>query len=177
MKHLFLERVDKLDLPNVTLICVDCIKQQSAINAINSCHHLCNFGNTNFLTNHPYDNYFGFNKQHIEIIGIDPFEGREGYSKFCLLNMHEYIDTPFALICQWDGFVTNHLAWNDFFYDYDYISSLFNPIKNKPLDVGNGGLSLRSNKLLDILPKLIIDSFIIPKTWLYVVSIETFFRK
>ena len=78
----------------------------------------------------------------------------QDYNLFCLRGLWPYIKTEFALIIQYDGIAANRSAWNDEFYDYDYIGApwpdRFSWIK--PTEkVGNGGFSLRSAKLLDAL--------------------------
>jgi hypothetical protein len=78
----------------------------------------------------------------------------EDYNLFCLKCLAPFIKTEFALIIQYDGIAANRAAWNDDFYNYDYIGApwpdRFSWIK--PTEkVGNGGFSLRSAKLLDAL--------------------------
>lgn len=48
---------------------------------------------------------------------------------------------------QWDGFVRDGTAWSDEFLDYDYIGAPW-PQYHDHMNVGNGGFSLRSRKLL-----------------------------
>jgi len=59
----------------------------------------------------------------------------------------KYVDTPYALIFQYDGFILNHDAWDDQFLDYDYIGGPWAHLGS--LEVGNGGFSLRSRRLID----------------------------
>jgi hypothetical protein len=63
--------------------------------------------------------------------------------------MHKYVDTSHALIVQYDGYVLNGAAWSDEFLKYDYIGALFNPAGI----VGNGGFSLRSKRLMEIVAR------------------------
>jgi len=55
--------------------------------------------------------------------------------------------TQHCLIVQWDGFVLDPEAWDPVFLEYDYIGAPW-PQFTDGRDVGNGGFSLRSHKLL-----------------------------
>ena len=75
------------------------------------------------------------------------------YSKICILILTNYIDSDYCLIFQDDGFIVNPDLWSDKFYDYDYIGAPWPLYLNWPTEgnqVGNGGFSLRSKKLLDL---------------------------
>jgi hypothetical protein len=78
----------------------------------------------------------------------------KAYSHFMLKELDQYIHTEFALIIQYDGMAVRKEFWNDDFYKYDYIGApwptRFNWIQNDER-VGNGGFSLRSKKLLEVL--------------------------
>jgi hypothetical protein len=59
------------------------------------------------------------------------------------------VQTSHVLIIQHDGFILNPYAWDDEFLQYDYIGAPW--CYDDGLNVGNGGFSLRSKRLLDIL--------------------------
>lgn len=90
-------------------------------------------------------------------IKIDPISIRE-YNRMVLKELHNFIDTEHFLIVQYDGIPTNPENWTDKFLEYDYIGA---PWPWLPTDhnVGNGGFSLRSKKLLENLarPEIIFD--------------------
>jgi hypothetical protein len=50
-------------------------------------------------------------------------------------------------VIQWDGFVINSANWLPEFLDYDYVGAVW-PWQPPGYQVGNGGFSLRSRKLL-----------------------------
>ncbi len=77
---------------------------------------------------------------------------KEAYSKFILKELYKYIDTPYALIVQHDGYVRNPEAWLNEFLEYDYIGATWWYKDGK--NVGNGGFSLRSKKLLELCANL-----------------------
>lgn len=86
---------------------------------------------------------------------IPKLNGLGAYSKFCIRDMTKYVNTPFALVCQSDGYVLNGEAWTDGFLNWDYIGAPFNPSGV----VGNGGFSLRSKRLMDYLACTSWDDF------------------
>lgn len=139
----------KPNLDKVTLICVDCHNYGGAVAAIRKSMLQCDFAAVKFLT----DKEFDF--EGIEVINIPPIRSKEEYSKFLIKELYKYFDTDFVLVIQHDGYVLNGKSWQDKFYDYSYIGSpwLYNDGKN----VGNGGFSLRSKKLQEVLAK---DDFI-----------------
>lgn len=74
------------------------------------------------------------------------------YSPYMVHVLPEYIDTDFAITVQWDGFGFNAGKWTDDFLDYDYIGGPWDELYDTAKDgrVGNGGLSLRSRKWLEL---------------------------
>jgi hypothetical protein len=76
------------------------------------------------------------------------------YSRFCLYNLTDWVNSEFCLIFQDDGFILNPNLWNDSFYEYDYIGSpwpLYMGWPEEGKQVGNGGFSLRSFRLQTII--------------------------
>lgn len=102
--------------------------------------------------------------RHYDIIGYKNYK-LENYSKFMIENLNSFIETDFVLLTQYDGMATNNKFWDDSYYEYDYIGAPFHahlkvmgPVfyeydlpKFKKWVTGNGGFSLRSKKLLNIL--------------------------
>lgn len=81
-------------------------------------------------------------------IPIQPMRGTADYNELCLKHLWPFIDTEHYLIVQYDGFAVNKDAWDDRFLDYDYIGAPW-PWEREPTNVGNGGFSLRTKKLVD----------------------------
>lgn len=80
----------------------------------------------------------------------DPIvHSKEQYSHFCIKKLNDYFDTEHVLVIQADGFVLNSSAWNESWLQYDYIGATWWYKDN--MNVGNGGFSLRSKKLQEIL--------------------------
>lgn len=141
----------KPKLSNVTLCAIDCKNYGEAISAIKKSQYQCDFAKTLFLTDiKAYNPNLPF-----EIVKIDKIGSKEEYSRFVIKELGKYIDTGFVLLIQHDGYVLNGESWDDEFLEYDYVGApwLYTDGKN----VGNGGFSLRSKKLLKALSE---DDFI-----------------
>lgn len=83
-------------------------------------------------------------------VEIPPLRSLDDYSSFCLTALPHQIETDFALIVQWDGFVVDPARWHPSFLKYDYIGAVWGGA-DRNQRVGNGGFSLRSKRLLDAL--------------------------
>jgi hypothetical protein len=83
----------------------------------------------------------------VEVLDIGPIASSAAYSHFVLRKLPGHVLTPFVLITQWDGFVIDAAAWTDAFLDCDYIGAVW-PEQAAECSVGNGGFSLRSQRLL-----------------------------
>jgi len=62
------------------------------------------------------------------------------------------VKTDHVLIFQYDGFILNPSAWTDEFLRYDYVGAPWHG-PGSPQVGGNGGFSLRSKRLLDLIGK------------------------
>ena len=119
-----------MQLPDITVVCIDSKQPELAKAAMKRCTDAIKFGAEVFI-DYPQIN------------------SRQAYSKFVLRELHKLVYTKFCLIVQWDGWVIHPEAWNDQFYNYDYIGAVWywHP---EGYRVGNGGFSLRSRKLLEL---------------------------
>jgi hypothetical protein len=70
------------------------------------------------------------------------------YSEIVLKQLWPFIQTEHVLIVQWDGMAVNADMWSDEFLKYDYIGSIW-PWPQQGINMGNGGFSLRSRRLID----------------------------
>jgi hypothetical protein len=139
----------KPNLDRITLICVDCSRHAEALAAIRKSMAECDFSAVKFLSDRQF--YF----EGIESVIIPKISSKEEYSEFVIKRLNQYFDTEFVLLIQHDGYVLNGKSWLPEFLNCDYIGApwLYSDGKN----VGNGGFSLRSKKLQDILAS---DDFI-----------------
>ncbi|BEV01856.1 DUF5672 family protein [Novosphingobium olei] len=83
----------------------------------------------------------------IERIAIGPLRSAASYSRFVVRDLADWIDTSHCMIVQWDGFVLNPAAWDPRFLECDYIGAPW-PQFGDGHDVGNGGFSIRSRRLM-----------------------------
>lgn len=125
----------KLQLPSVTLMCIDCIDAVRAQRVLERCKEKADFGAIKLLTSLSTD------YPHTEIM---PLNSLVAYSIFMLTRVHEYIDTPHVLIVQRDGFILNPGSFDVRWLELDYIGPLFVQYDK----VGSGGFSLRTKKLM-----------------------------
>lgn len=128
-------------LQNVALFGLDCVEINRLIQAAEICLKDFEFSKVKLLTS--------LESKNPHIVKIDPVNSIEAYNDFMIKKMNNYIDTDFVLVIQYDGFILNPDAWTDDFLSYDYIGAPW--WDEGKFIVGNGGFSLRSKKLLEIL--------------------------
>lgn len=137
----FMKEVGKINLPNVTLVGADCVHIERLVVAANICERQIKFGDVKLFTSLPT-----YAEDRIE--KIDPIKSKEAYSWFVMKDLPKHIKTSHMLIIQYDGYILNPAAWRDEWLEYDYIGA---PWEWYPENqVGNGGFSLRSKRLMDI---------------------------
>lgn len=133
----------KLQLPRVSLVAVDTLSPGLAARALRRCLDHCDFADAVLLTDRAVDAPCR--------VGLIPrLPDRRAYSHFIVKQLVSAVRADFVLIAQWDGHVVDPGAWRDEFLDHDYIGARW-PWFDDGKRVGNGGFSLRSRKLLEIL--------------------------
>ncbi len=134
----------KKDLPTVTLLGVDCYNLERSKIAMDICQKHFSFGAVKLLSSIPDDDP--------RVVPIPPMiKSTEDFSYFAIKEMWKYIDTEHVLFFQHDGFILNPAAWDDEFLKYDHIGAPWYHMGN--IHVGNGGLSIRSKRLFDLIGK------------------------
>ena len=83
----------------------------------------------------------------IRVVEIERLNSSAAYSEFLLAQLASHVRTSHCLIVQWDGHVIDAARWRPEFLDYDYIGARW-PQFADGRDVGNGGFSLRSHRLM-----------------------------
>jgi hypothetical protein len=84
----------------------------------------------------------------VRIIDDVPIQSMKEYSRWVCTELYKHVPTSHLLIFQWDGYVKNWKAWNDAWLQYDYIGAPW--WHDDGMNVGNGGFSLRSKRLMQI---------------------------
>lgn len=135
--------MNRPNLKDVTLVCIDCVKYGSAIDAMQKSLEQIMPERAVFLTDVQFD------VDGIETVIIPRINSKEEYSRFVIKELYKYYSTSHVLIIQWDGYVLDGNMWNNAFLKYDYIGSPWLEVDG--MNVGNGGFSLRSKDLQLIL--------------------------
>lgn len=133
----------KLQLPTVTLLMVDCVNATKAAKVVDHCKKMCDFGAVKFLTSADIE--------HENLVKIPPLNSLVQYSIFMLSKSHEYIDTPNVLTVQCDGWILNPNSFKPEWLDLDFIGGLYIQTDQ----VGSGGFSLRSKRIMQDVSKTI----------------------
>src|SRR5882672_191816 len=130
-----------INLPDVTLVTIDTACYDLARMAIeDSCQKL-KFARVIVFTDRP--DFFNVDETiKVEVKSIDEA------MKILWYKVPDYIRTSHALIIQWDGWVINHHLWDNNWLEYDYIGAPWT--YEDGLNVGNGGFSLRSKRLMSL---------------------------
>lgn len=129
--------MSKLQLPQITALCADCVNSSRAIKVLEHCKSICDFGDVKFLSSIP--------NKYEHWVKIKPLNSLVAYSIFMLKHIHEYVNTSHMIILQRDGWILNTSSWNPDWLNLDYIGPLFVQYDR----VGSGGFSLRSKRLME----------------------------
>ena len=130
----------QVPVARTTLACVDCRNHELAIVALRRSMAQCRFERVQFFT----DRRFAL--PGIETVVIPDIGSIADYSRFMVKELGSRIETEFALVVQYDGYVLSGRRWRAEFLDYDYLGAPWSRG-----GVGNGGFSLRSKKLMQAL--------------------------
>ncbi len=145
-----------LDLPGVTLVCIDCANHALALRAMARSLQGVRFGRALFLTDVvPAGVHV---PTGVDIVSVAPIRSRDDYSHFMIRSLLAHVATSHALVIQWDGYVVNPSAWDPANLACDYLGAKWF-WHDDDMRVGNGGFSLRSRRLLEALqdPRIVID--------------------
>lgn len=130
---------ERLVIKDTTLVCVDCVNLNGAINAIEKSLEQCSFNKVILLTSLDTDYRYA--------VKIPSIASIKDYSIFIVKELHKYVNTKYMLIIQHDGWIVDVSKWKDEFYNYDYIGGICNWMDDEGKG-GNGGFSWRSLELM-----------------------------
>ena len=134
---------DRPLLSDVTLVAVTSVALRATVAALHASMRQADFAEVLLLSDQPPLEAEGA----IHWRRIPRLQSRAAYSRFMLRDLVGHISTGHALCIQWDGFVVNGGGWQPEFLEYDYIGAVW-PHFTDGHNVGNGGFSLRSRRLL-----------------------------
>ena len=133
-----------LKLPTVTLCAAASVNVQATVAALSASLDQAEFAECLLFT---HEDVFPIDSR-ISVIAIERLGSARAYSDFLLGRLVDSVSTAHCLIVQWDGYVLNAELWDPGFLQYDYIGASWPQFRDGH-DVGNGGFSLRSRKLLE----------------------------
>jgi hypothetical protein len=129
---------------NITLVCVENRNYELAQEAIQQCLNHMEFADVLVFSDRD-DLVPGARHEK-----IDKEFKMPDYNNIVAKTLAPHINTDHVLIMQWDSMIYNPKRWTDAFLFYDYIGAFW-PWHPQGYQVGNGGFSLRSRRLLDAL--------------------------
>jgi len=139
----------RLSLPQVTLCAASSVNVAATLRALEISLTQIDVFACKLFTDAPVVS----DHHNITVVPIEPLTSTAAYSAFMLSQMVDHIDTSHCLVIQWDGHVINVKQWRPEFLEYDYIGARW-PQFTDGYDVGNGGFSLRSRRLMEMCREL-----------------------
>lgn len=134
----------RLQLPSVTLCAATSVNLTATLAAIRGSMEQVAFGDVILFTEATTLAV----PAGVRIVPILPIKSSRNYSEFMIEGIAAHVRTKHCLVIQWDGFVLDPAQWDPRFLDYDYVGAPWPQFKDGH-DVGNGGFSLRSQRLLE----------------------------
>lgn len=134
-----------LALPQVTLCAVTSVNVAATVQALETCLAQIAFADCLLFT----DADPAVRHPAIRIMPIARLTSSAAYSDFMLNQLVDHVATSHCLVVQWDGHVLDAIRWDPFFLEWDYIGASW-PQFDDGYDVGNGGFSLRSRRLMKL---------------------------
>lgn len=128
-----------LELPCVTLVCVDCVHHELAIAAIEQSMVRCRFGRVLFFTDRD------LRIDELEVVRIPALRTPAEHARFVLTELSGHITTSHVLLIGWDAFVVNPAAWEVAFLSYDFVAP---PRPPEPSECDGAAVMLVSHRLL-----------------------------
>ncbi|TAD77874.1 MAG: hypothetical protein EAY70_07720 [Sphingomonadales bacterium] len=136
--------MSRLDLAQVTLIAATSINVEATLLAIEACQQQVRFADCKLLTHRRPARRL----PDLQVVITPEIETSEEYSRFILTELVDHVATSHCLVVQWDGHVVEPTRWDPQFLEFDYVGASW-PQFTDGHDVGNGGFSLRSRRLLE----------------------------
>lgn len=135
----------RLHLPNVTLCAATSVNVAATIASLNASMAQIKFSDCLLFT----DAEVLPDNPAVKVVPITRLLSAKDYSEFLLRQLPAHVSSTHCLIVQWDGHVLNSASWDAKFLEFDYIGASWPQFRDGH-DVGNGGFSLRSRRLLEI---------------------------
>ena len=153
-----------IELSDVTLISVDTTDNlEGTLNGIYTSMSGINFGAIKLITTkEQIEKNSGLKEEGFVLEeSVREIKNYNDYNYYVIYCLHNHVETSHCLLVQPDGFVLFPDKWDDEWLKYDYIGAPWPLVKDAYIDpfgnqhqVGNGGFSLRSKKLLEVPTKV-----------------------
>lgn len=137
---------ERLQLPSVTLCAVSSTNLAATLEAMQLTMQYVDFADAVLCTHDA-----GVADEAdcaIRVVPIERLTSAKAYSHFILTGLVDHITTEHCLVVQWDGHIIDPARWRSEFLDCDYIGASW-PQFDDGYEVGNGGFSLRSKRLME----------------------------
>jgi len=135
----------KLNLPDVTLVCVETREHALAAMAMKDCLSKADFGDVLLLTDKPEKFWEAIDQKSVRVHRVPDWPEKIGWSRSWWHDVPPLLRTRQTLNIQWDSWIWDASMWDDAFLQYDYIGAPWWYKDGK--NVGNGGFSLVSARL------------------------------
>ena len=136
----------KLELPDVTLVTIETRERALASMALEDCLRKVNFADVLIFTDQPADFSALIDLCNPRFVIIEDFSDKISWSRCRWNEIAPHLATSHLLYCEWDAFVWDASMWRDDFLQWDFIGSPWWYKDGR--NVGNGGFSLRSTRLM-----------------------------
>jgi hypothetical protein len=136
-------RRSSLSLPDVTLIAIDTVAHELTRLALEECVRRVDFAEVLVFTDRPDFSVPGVSIPYVVL--TDPLRDWETVNSIWWYKVPALVLTSHFLTVQWDSWILNAAAWDPDWLQYDYIGAPWP--WHQIYRVGNGGFSLRSQKL------------------------------
>lgn len=135
----------RVHLPQVTLCAVSSVNVSATMRALAFSLTQIDVAACKIFTDSPIQS----DHPGITIVPIAPITSSQAYSHFILTQLVDHVEASHCLVAQWDGHVLDASRWQPDFLNYDYVGASW-PQFTDGHDVGNGGFSLRSRRLMEL---------------------------
>lgn len=140
---------ERLQLPRVTLCAISSVNVEATLKAMQTCLEYAKFADAILCTNTAPTSPQADHGPPIRLVEIEELTSAKAYSHFILERLIDHIATDHCLMVQWDGHIIDPARWRKEFLHYDYIGASW-PQFDDGHNVGNGGFSLRSRRLMEL---------------------------
>ena len=130
-----------LELPTVTLVCIDFQQPTLALAAIEQSMIRCRFGGVVYVSDKPTK------IDGLDVVEVPDLAAPGALSRFLSRDLATHVASPHALLIGWDAFVINPDAWTDSLLEHDVVMARRRPAMPAK-SAESTGLVLLSRSLL-----------------------------